>query len=231
MKNITSRRRRSPSALLFGAVGIFALLFATTVEARPWGGGGRGGRGRGQGMGRHHRGMGLGGMGMRRGGMGLRGGRALRCTQRLFHQDPAVLQTQLGVSPAQIKKIHGYRNNLWLKTAKARGKMATLGAKMRIAMDEDVPNEGKVLGLMRQLRSVRGTIIEEHLKAGLWALKTLTAQQRATLRQNCNRRNRRGLRGRGGRGGRGNRGNRGGRGGRGMGRGMGGGSGRAPVAP
>lgn len=45
-KNITPRRRKSPSALLFGAVGTFALtlLLATTVEARPWGRGGPGER-------------------------------------------------------------------------------------------------------------------------------------------------------------------------------------------
>lgn len=168
---------------------VFVTLAASGAEAR----GPRGPRG--------HRGMHRA-KGPDR-GMRLEGF-ALRCTHKLFHSPASHLKEKLGLSDAQITKIQKYRNNLWFKRAATKSKVATLRVKVRLEMEKDLPAVKTVLELVRQMRQHRGTVMEEKLKAKLWSIAVLTAEQRKKLRGTCgpgtHRMGRRGPRGPGVRG-------------------------------
>jgi hypothetical protein len=114
-------------------------------------------------------------------------GYALRCSWKLFHMPPQLLKDRMGLNDGQVAKILKYRNNMLFKKAAAKGKLATLKVKMRLEMEKDLPNLNTVLQLMRQMRSARGVKWEEKVKAKIWAMKVLSAEQRKQLRASCGR--------------------------------------------
>lgn len=160
--------RTMRSLTLMTALFAFGLTLTATndAEARRWGKQWKRGHKRGKGHGMHR-------------------GFALRCSRKLFHMPPTMLKEKMGLNDGQVAKILKYRNNMLFKKAAAKGKLATLKVKMRIEMEKDLPNLDTVLKLMRQLRNVRGTKWEEKIKAKIWAMKVLTAEQRKKLRASC----------------------------------------------
>jgi Spy/CpxP family protein refolding chaperone len=106
-------------------LGAFALVTFAASPAEA-----RGHRGR-RGMHRGHHGKG------HRGGPCMKGF-AVRCSHKLFHSPASHLKQKLGLSDAQIAKIHKYRNNVWFKKASTKSKVATLRVKLRLEMEKDL---------------------------------------------------------------------------------------------
>jgi Spy/CpxP family protein refolding chaperone len=56
---------------------------------------------------------------------------------------------------------------------------------MQKLMEQDIPDQEQVRKGVRQGRTLRGKLQEEKIKAAIKALKILTVEQRAMLRQTC----------------------------------------------
>jgi Spy/CpxP family protein refolding chaperone len=126
-------------------------------------------------------GFGRGG-GMRMGGMGGMGG---RCAGMVMRAHPDVLKARLGLSDQQVQQLVPLRNNLMSKSITLRAQAAQLGVQLKTVMEADLPDQAKVLDLMRKMRGVRGQLQEERAKAGLKAMQILTKDQRTKLRTEC----------------------------------------------
>ncbi len=133
--------------------------------------------------------------------MGLRMG----CAGMLMRAHPDMLKIRLGITDAQLAKIQAVRNNVISKRISSRAQLAQIRLKLRTLGEQDLPDEKKVLNLMRTARGVRGRMTEEGVKAHLKILRMLKKAQRAMLRATCAQRTGWGQRGnrRWGKGGRG----------------------------
>ena len=141
------------------------LLGAATAEARH---GWRGGPGRGG------------------GGPERWGGPHMRCAKMLMRAHPDVLRDKLGLKPDQVTRIRKLRSNFRYKRITARAEIQRHRLQMRELFEASgVPADGKVLGLMRKIRAKRGRLMEERMKTHLAAMRTLTGEQRTTLRTKC----------------------------------------------
>jgi Spy/CpxP family protein refolding chaperone len=109
----------------------------------------------------------------------------MRCMGMLFRAPQMMLKQKLGLSDAQVKKIESIRMNFMQKRITLRANMQRQRLKMRALWQQDLPSQNAVLSGMRKLRSIRGTLMEERVKASLWMMGTLTKQQRQKLRQKC----------------------------------------------
>ena len=108
-----------------------------------------------------------------------------RCGRALMHAHPDVLKAQTRTHWCQLKTIQAVRTNFFNKRVDLRAAMDKEQIKLRALWDADVPNEGQVLAHMRKVRGLRGKLHEERVKAQIKVLRTLTKQQRTTLRANC----------------------------------------------
>lgn len=168
MKVNKSTKRTSLIAVTAGAV---ILLAGAAAEAR---GGWRGGPGRG-------------------GGGGRWGGPHMRCARVLMHAHPDLLQEKLGLKSGQLARINRLRSNFQNKKITARAEIQRLRLQMReLFQSSDVPSNRQVLGLMRKIRAQRGRLMEERMKTHLAAMRTLSKEQRTTLRTKCPEMGRRG---------------------------------------
>lgn len=146
----------------------------------------------------HGKGMFRGG-GMGGGHRGFRGGRC----RKLLRAHPDVLKAKFGFTDAQIKKIHAIQDNFASKRIAHGARAMQLKIKLRRMMQQDTPNEARVLALHRQIRALRGKIAEEGIKARIRTMGSMTKQQRTQFRQKCGKHGKRGWQGKRGRGGRG----------------------------
>jgi len=147
-----------PMTLATGAA-LVAMLMTGAVEARPFGGRGGGGHGF--------------------------GGPGKRCARALLHGHPDRIKAELKLSDAQWARLEPLRDNFMQKRIRYRAEMQQVGLKLRKQMQVDLPNEGQVLRLMRQQRSIRGKLAEEGAKTHLRALAVLNPEQRKALRERC----------------------------------------------
>ena len=152
------------SALLAGAV---FLLFSPAAEAQ---------RGRGKGPGR--------GPGWGAGGWG--GGPRLRCARLLMWAHPDALKAKLALNDGQVARISKVRMNFVQKRVTVRAEIQKLRLQMRTLYESsDIPNEQKLLNLMRKIRGQRGKLNEERVKTHLRVMRILTKEQRVQLRAKC----------------------------------------------
>jgi len=158
---------KTKSKLSFLAVAAFATTTMVAGSAFAFGGPWGGGHGR-RGKGRHHRGM-----------------KGLRCAKMLMHAPPDRLKEKLKLSDAQISKLEPLRMNFLTKKIKGKAEVQLNRLKMRRLMQADLPDQNKVLKLMRKQRNIRGRIHEEGLKAYISALKIMSAEQRKDFRVKC----------------------------------------------
>lgn len=154
---------------LMAVVTIFALALtlggSVDAEARQ-GWGGWGGKGKGKKKGH---------------------GYALKCSRKLFRMPPVVLQKKLGLDAKQLKKIVDVRNNYLKKKIDFKRDIAHQKLKLRFLMETDLPDVNAVLKIMRAKRAIKSKLKEEKIKAKLWAMAALTAEQRTKVRKMCRR--------------------------------------------
>lgn len=112
-------------------------------------------------------------------------GYALRCSKKLFHMPPVVLQKRLGLDAKQLKKIVDVRNNYLKKKIDFKRDIAHQKLKLRFLMETDLPDVNSVLKIMRAKRAIKSKLKEEKIKAKLWAMAALTVEQRTKLRKMC----------------------------------------------
>lgn len=156
-------RRMIITSLIAGAV----LALSGTAEARRWGGGP--GHGHGPGM-----------WGERMGGL-------RHCGKMLMHMPPEELKAKLKLDDKQLARAEALRDNLANKHIDLKAKLAKDALKLRKLMEADLPDQGKVLAQMRRMRSTRGVLAEEKVKAYLGFLSLLNAEQRKQVRELCHR--------------------------------------------
>lgn len=119
-------------------------------------------------------------------GFGPGGGRGFgRCGGMLMRAHPDVLKAKLGLNETQIARVRAIRTNLASKRIKLHAEVQQLRLKQAELFEADLPDQNKVLGLMRQVRGLRGRLAEERIKAHLGVLSVLTKDQRTQLRTQC----------------------------------------------
>ena len=116
---------------------------------------------------------------------GKKGRMGRRGACKLMKAHPEMLKAKLGLDDAQIKKIQKIWYNKASKAIKLRAEVQQLRLKMRMLMQTDLPDENKVLTLHRKIRSIRGKMAEEKIKAKFKVLRTLTKEQRTKYRAMC----------------------------------------------
>lgn len=136
--------------------------------------------------------------------------------RHLLTAHPDILKAQLGVNDAQAKQIQALHKAYLAQRISDKAELDKAKLEMQTLMQEDLPDEGKVLAQHRKIHAAMGKIAEEGLKTRLKVLKVLTKEQRTKLRTLCP------MDGPGGFGKHGPRGHRWGGGGWGKGRGAGG---------
>jgi Spy/CpxP family protein refolding chaperone len=99
---------------------------------------------------------------------------------------PDVLKTKLGLNDGQVALVKKVRTNFLNKRITARAEIQKLRLQMRTLYESsDIPNEQKLLNLMRKMRGQRGRLTEERVKTHLRIMRVLTKEQRVQLRAKC----------------------------------------------
>ena len=112
----------------------------------------------------------------------------MRCAKMLMHAPAHRLKAELSLSDAQIKKIESRRDNFLNKRIDMRAKIDRLRIPLRKEIQQELPNEQRVLQLMRKTRGVHGRLQEERVKTLLGTARVLTPEQRSKLRKLCRQR-------------------------------------------
>jgi Spy/CpxP family protein refolding chaperone len=120
----------------------------------------------------------------RPGGHGC-GGPMHACGRMLMHAHPDMLQSKLELSADQLARIEAIRTPFQRKKGDLRAQLAKERVKGEQLWQADLPAVRAVLAHMRKMRQLRGTMKDEKVKALLAMLKILSADQRRTLRSQC----------------------------------------------
>ncbi|MFH1132631.1 MAG: hypothetical protein V1754_14950, partial [Pseudomonadota bacterium] len=118
-------------------------------------------------------------------GRGTGGSKMCKCGKVLLHAHPEMLKKKFGLTDEQISRIRKNKVNFFEKKISLRSQIDLLGFQLGLLFEEDLPDQGKVLNLMRKKRSLKGQLKEEKVKSILNAMAVLTKEQRDQVRARC----------------------------------------------
>ena len=156
------------NTILTAAVLISTLALVTAYAQKTRGGNGSG-YGNGNGAFEPGEGPGCpGGRGMHKHGKGDRGMRWIE---------------QVDLTDAQKSQIDTIREEKKTQAAPLRESVRALKEQMRVQWQADVPSEGEILALHRQIHDIKGQLAELRIQTRIDVIAVLTPEQRAEAQQ------------------------------------------------